>query len=209
MDYPKAQCRWEDAPRYSFKVVVLGSEGVGKTSLLKRLKFDKFEGDASNTIGVDFLTHTINTGKDMVQLTLWDTAGEERFKSLTSQFYRKADAAIIVFDLTFARSFNEAKDYWIDAFRKVVGSSAYIALIGNKSDLETKRGEFADLKGIYALETSAKDGTNVQHLFKEMAMILIENVNQLQSLDSGPDSLFMHNVPDNSSTNYYNCCNYQ
>ena len=68
MDYPKAQCRWEDAPRYSFKVVVLGSKGVGKTSLLKRLKFDKFEGDASNTIGVDFLTHTINTGKDMVQV---------------------------------------------------------------------------------------------------------------------------------------------
>ncbi|CAB4040820.1 Ras-related Rab-19 [Paramuricea clavata] len=207
---------WREGPKYSFKIIVLGSKGVGKSSLLKRFQFDEFEDVPSHTIGVGFSTHNITIGCDSVQLTLWDTAGEERFKSLTSQYYRNADAAIVVFDLTSKKSFEEVRDHWIHAFRRVVGSTAYVALVGNKSDLLEERRvdknmfeEFASLYCIHPWETSAKDATNVQELFKSMAKELIERVAQLQSLDSAPDSLFLHNVPDNPRSDLYSyCCSY-
>ena len=207
---------WEDGPKYSFKIIVLGSKGVGKSSLLKRFQFEEFEDVPSHTIGVGFSTHNMKIGRNSVQLTLWDTAGEERFKSLTSQYYRNADAAIVVFDLTSRKSFEEVRDHWIKAFRKVVGSTTYITLVGNKCDLleerQVDRDMFKEVASLYCIhpwETSAKDATNVQKLFKTMASELIERVAQLQSLEPAPDSLFLHNVPDNAPTDFYSyCCRY-
>ncbi|XP_028414927.1 ras-related protein Rab-1A-like [Dendronephthya gigantea] len=202
----------QDEPKYSFKIIVLGSKGVGKSSLLKRFQFNEFEDVPSHTIGVGLSTHSIEIGSETVQMTLWDTAGEERFKSITSQYYRNADAAIIVFDLTSKRSFEEVKDHWIPAFRKVVGSTPYIALVGNKKDLldrkQVDHETFKDLANLYCIhpwETSAKDSTNVKELFNTMGRELIQRVDQLQSLETGPDSLFLHNIPEDPQDLYSYC----
>lgn len=152
---------------YSLKIVVVGDSGVGKTCLLLRFVRDDWEGETQPTLGVEFLTKVVPTDEHSIQLQLWDTAGQELFRSVTRGYYRGAAGALIVFDLTSRDSFNSV-DRWYQDLKEVARSDVITVLIGNKLDLEDKRAvtteearEFAEARGMEYFETSAKTGDNV------------------------------------------------
>ena len=161
---------------YLFKLLLIGTTGVGKSSLLLRFTDDTYTDTYITTIGVDFKIRTMSMddGKT-VKLQIWDTAGQERFKTITSSYYRGANGIIIVYDVTDQDSFMDIK-MWLKEVEKYSTANVCKVLIGNKSDLTNKRvidfktgKEFADQLKIPFLETSAKDSTNVEQAFLMMA----------------------------------------
>lgn len=158
-----------------YKVVLLGESGVGKSSLVLRLVKDEWIESQHSTVGASFFRYSCQTEDNtMVNFDIWDTAGQERYKSLASMYYRSAAAALVVYDITSADSFERAR-YWV---RELTSNSpeTIIILVGNKSDLEHQRKvsqdeakRFAAEMGLMFSEASAKEGTRVQTVFQQIA----------------------------------------
>uniref|UniRef100_A0A915M8R7 Ras-related protein Rab-6B n=2 Tax=Meloidogyne TaxID=189290 RepID=A0A915M8R7_MELJA len=153
-------------------------QAVGKTSLITRFMYDSFDNTYQATIGIDFLSKTMYLEDRTVRLQLWDTAGQERFRSLIPSYIRDSTVAVVVYDITNANSFHQTSK-WIDDVRTERGSDVIIMLVGNKTDLTEKRqvsteeGEQkAKELNVMFIETSAKAGYNVKHLFRRIASAL-------------------------------------
>lgn len=121
-----------------FKLVFLGEQSVGKTSLITRFMYDTFDGNYQATIGIDFLSKTMYLDDRTVRLQLWDTAGQERFRSLIPSYIRDSSVAIVVYDVTNRESFKSTSK-WVEDVRAERGNEVIIALVGNKTDLSDKR----------------------------------------------------------------------
>ncbi|XP_042189842.1 ras-related protein Rab-6A isoform X2 [Callorhinchus milii] len=165
-------------PLRKFKLVFLGEQSVGKTSLITRFMYDSFDNTYQATIGIDFLSKTMYLEDRTVRLQLWDTAGQERFRSLIPSYIRDSAAAVVVYDITNVNSFQQTTK-WIDDVRTERGSDVIIMLVGNKTDLADKRqvaieeGERkAKELNVMFIETSAKAGYNVKQLFRRVAAAL-------------------------------------
>jgi len=165
-------------PLRKFKLVFLGEQSVGKTSLITRFMYDSFDNTYQATIGIDFLSKTMYLEDRTVRLQLWDTAGQERFRSLIPSYIRDSTVAVVVYDITNANSFHQTSK-WIDDVRTERGSDVIIMLVGNKTDLSDKRqvsteeGERkAKELNVMFIETSAKAGYNVKQLFRRVAAAL-------------------------------------
>ncbi|XP_076330476.1 ras-related protein Rab-6B-like isoform X2 [Tachypleus tridentatus] len=165
-------------PLRKFKLVFLGEQSVGKTSLITRFMYDTFDNSYQATIGIDFLSKTMYLEDRTVRLQLWDTAGQERFRCLIPSYIRDSTVAIVVYDITCMNSFQQISK-WIDDVRSERGNDVIIMLVGNKTDLPDKRevtteeGEKrAKELGILFIETSAKSGYNVKQLFRHVAAAL-------------------------------------
>ncbi|CAJ1349282.1 unnamed protein product, partial [Effrenium voratum] len=174
MDFP-----WRRAAPKKYKVVVLGDEAAGKTSLVRRYMYDTFEEGTAPTVGMDFQSKTayLEDGRSF-RLQLWDTAGQERFRSLIPSYIRDAAAAVIVYDVTRQSSFQGTRS-WISDVRAERGDEAVLAVVGNKMDLASERQvseeegrELAKELGVMFMETSAKRGDNVTSLFQQLAAVL-------------------------------------
>ncbi|XP_051539706.1 ras-related protein Rab-6A isoform X2 [Xyrauchen texanus] len=165
-------------PLRKFKLVFLGEQSVGKTSLITRFMYDSFDNTYQATIGIDFLSKTMYLEDRTIRLQLWDTAGQERFRSLIPSYIRDSAAAVVVYDITNVNSFQQTTK-WIDDVRTERGSDVIIMLVGNKTDLADKRqvsieeGEKkAKELSVMFIETSAKAGYNVKQLFRRVAAAL-------------------------------------
>jgi small GTP-binding protein len=152
---------------FSLKVVVVGESGVGKTCLLIRFVRDTFDEDTQSTLGIEFLSKIIQTENRRIQLQLWDTAGQELFRSVTRGYYRGSAGALILFDLSNRDSF-ENVERWLQDVKSVARADVVLILIGNKSDLAAQRQisteeahEYAERAGMKYFEVSAKTGANV------------------------------------------------
>ncbi|ODV93030.1 hypothetical protein PACTADRAFT_52202 [Pachysolen tannophilus NRRL Y-2460] len=162
-----------------YKIVFLGDQGVGKTSLITRFMYDTFDSHYAATIGIDFLSKTMYLDDRTVRLQLWDTAGQERFRSLIPSYIRDSNVAIIVYDITNKESFQSIAK-WCEDVKNERGSNVIICIVGNKSDLVDKRiisteeGEMLTKKigAKFFIETSTKNGYNVKNLFKKIAKLL-------------------------------------
>ena len=135
------------------------------------------------TIGVEFGSRTISLDQDQIKLQIWDTAGQESFRSITRSYYRDAAGALLVYDITRRESFNHL-GRWLEEARVNGNKNMTIMPIGNKSDLENRRAvsyeegkEFADKHGLIFLETSAKSAANVEAAFIKTAELIYENIN--------------------------------
>ncbi|TPX50256.1 hypothetical protein SeLEV6574_g01004 [Synchytrium endobioticum] len=165
-------------PLRKFKLVFLGEQSVGKTSLITRFMYDTFDNTYQATIGIDFLSKTMYLEDRTVRLQLWDTAGQERFRSLIPSYIRDSSVAVVVYDITNRNSFmNTSK--WVDDVRAERGNDVIIVLVGNKTDLNEKRQvstEEGEKKAkefnVMFIETSAKAGYNVKTLFRRIAQAL-------------------------------------
>lgn len=165
-------------PLAKYKLVFLGDQSVGKTSIITRFMYDKFDNNYQATIGIDFLSKTMYLEDRTVRLQLWDTAGQERFRSLIPSYIRDSSVAVVVYDVTNRASFlSTAK--WIDEVRNERGNDVILVLVGNKTDQSDKRqvsieeGEAkAKEHDIMFIETSAKAGFNVKALFRKIAAAL-------------------------------------
>ncbi|OWF47325.1 Ras-related protein Rab-31 [Mizuhopecten yessoensis] len=147
------------------KVVVLGSQGVGKTSVVIRYVGGMFSKAVSPTIGASFFTYKMTLNNYRIKLQVWDTAGQERFRSMAPMYYRKANAAMLIYDLTSADSFYDIKD-WVGELKKNVDTPIVMCLVGNKCDMSDCREvtsidaeEYASTIGALNHETSALKNT--------------------------------------------------
>ncbi|KAL3811519.1 hypothetical protein ACHAXA_000423 [Cyclostephanos tholiformis] len=167
------------APLAKYKLVFLGDQSVGKTSIITRFMYDNFDRHYQATIGIDFLSKTMYLEDRTVRLQLWDTAGQERFRSLIPSYIRDSSVAVVVYDVTNRASFlNTSK--WIEDVRAERGNDVVVCLVGNKTDLgndkrqvTTEEGEERSVKdGLLFMECSAKAGYNVKSLFRKLATSL-------------------------------------
>ena len=166
--------------QYIFKLILIGNNGVGKSCILQRYLKHTFEESYKCTIGVDFLMKSVIINGQTVKLQLWDTAGQEKYKSMVSSYYRGANVALIVFDITSHATF-DALPVWIENFYKNGPEQKNIILIGNKKDLEEDRQVtqeeaqmFSETNNMIYFETSAKDGDNIDYVFNYAAEKLLE-----------------------------------
>mmetsp|Transcript_1250 Transcript_1250/g.3482 ORF Transcript_1250/g.3482 Transcript_1250/m.3482 type:complete len:223 (-) Transcript_1250:1456-2124(-) len=177
-------------PLAKYKLVFLGDQSVGKTSIITRFMYDKFDNNYQATIGIDFLSKTMYLEDRTVRLQLWDTAGQERFRSLIPSYIRDSSVAVVVYDVVNRTSFlNTSK--WIDEVRNERGNDVILVLVGNKTDQTDKRqvsleeGEAkAKEHDIMFIETSAKAGFNVKALFRKIAAALPGMENSAMARDT-------------------------
>ena len=159
----------DNLPHY--KIIFLGDQAVGKSSILNRFYQDKFEPDYQATIGLDFHSKNTEINGTSVRLLLYDTAGQEKFKSLIPMYIRDANIILIVYDISIKESFAHT-DYWVNETKELKREDAIFVLIGNKTDLEEKRTistkdaeNYATEKGFLFQEVSAKTGDGIEELF--------------------------------------------
>ncbi|XP_006868775.1 PREDICTED: ras-related protein Rab-12-like [Chrysochloris asiatica] len=189
---------------FKLQVIIIGSRGVGKTSLMERFTDDTFCEACKSTVGVDFKIKNVELRGKKIRLQIWDTAGQERFNSITSAYYRSAKGIILVYDITKKETFDDLPK-WMKMIDKYASEDAELLLVGNKLDCETDReisrqqGEkFAQqITGMRFCEASAKDNFNVDEIFlklvddilKKMPLDILRNElsNSILSLQPEPE----------------------
>jgi len=208
---------------YLFKYIIVGDAGVGKSCLLLQFTDKRFRAEHDMTIGVEFGHRVVEMDDQRVKLQIWDTAGQEAFRSITRAYYRGATGALLVYDIGRRSTFEHLAQWLMDA-RQHAQPNMVIILIGNKSDLERREvtheegAWFARQNGLYFLEASAKTGSNVETAFLDTARSIHENLQAgLYDLSSdahgitvgmqkGPNSVPMQRSSYNSSSLQYACC---
>jgi small GTP-binding protein len=170
----------------SFKIVVVGASGVGKTAIVNQLVNKSFKAEGQPTIGVEFKSYSLTADDENVKLQIWDTAGQERFRSVSKAYFRNALGAVLVFDLTQKASFDEL-NMWINDLNTLCAPNACIILVGNKTDLPDDRtvsqneaSETAKRYNLEYLETSAKNGDNVTEAFVRLGQGILRQVKKGQ-----------------------------
>lgn len=165
---------------YRFKIIIIGDENIGKTSMVRKLTDDEFSKSYVSTIGVDFSIYMAFDGMHTTKLQIWDTAGQEKFRIITKSYYRCCQGAIIMFDLNNRESFDNL-EYWMNQININTTEKPHILLIGNKSDLESKvkQKEINDFCKKYNLkyhQTSIykMNMTELEEIFKDFAIDLKE-----------------------------------
>lgn len=187
---------------YIYKIILVGNSGVGKSNILNRLIGNSFDKDNYSTIGIDFQTKTFTIRGDPVKLQIWDTAGQEKYRSLIRSYYKLAAGIILVFDITKRETFNQM-DYWMKEVENNVDPDKIdkieILIIGNKTDLKDRQvfpEDIQELNKKYKfeyIETSAQKNKNIEQAFKELTARVHgkglhihcskENFNEYQSPD--------------------------
>nr|XP_048679461.1 EF-hand calcium-binding domain-containing protein 4B [Caretta caretta] len=174
------------APDRLFKIVFVGNSSVGKTSFLKRFCEDHFSPDTSATVGIDYSVKTVTVDNSQVALQLWDTAGQERYRSISKQFFRKADGVIVMYDITAKDTFTAVKQ-WLVSIEEATGENIPVLLLGNKTDNEKERevpyglGEhLAKDYNLIFYECSACSGHNTRESVLRLARILKEQEDKVK-----------------------------
>ncbi|XP_048024867.1 EF-hand calcium-binding domain-containing protein 4B [Megalobrama amblycephala] len=167
-------------PDRLFKIVLVGNSSVGKTSLLRRFCDDCFHPGTCATVGIDYSVKTLTVDNSQVALQMWDTAGQERYRSITKQFFRKADGVVVVYDITNEQTFTAVRQ-WLASVQEGAGEDIPIMLLGNKTDLDGQReiplGTGEKLAKDFQLifyECSAFSNHNVTESMIHMARVLKE-----------------------------------
>jgi len=176
---------------YLLKYIIIGDSGVGKSNILLRYQSDSFNEEFRTTVGVEFVSKTIDINQIIYRIQIWDTAGQESFRSITRSYYKNSVCACIVYDITSHSSF-ESIQSWIDDCTKHASNTILLFLIGNKNDLNENRevsydeGEtFAKAHNMMFLETSAKTGDNVNAIFDKSIRQIHQNIiDKKYNLDS-------------------------
>jgi len=207
---------------FLFKYIIIGDTGVGKSCLLLQFTDKRFQPIHDLTIGVEFGARSIQVDNKTIKLQIWDTAGQESFRSITRSYYRGAAGALLVYDITRRDTFNHLSR-WLEEARQNSHQDMVIMLIGNKSDLSQRRqvtaeeGEkFAKDNGMIFSETSAKTAFHVEEAFIRTAQKIYENIqtgvydvnNEIYGIKKGANETFDRpvNLDNGSDVERTTCC---
>ena len=177
------------------QILLLGDTQVGKTCLINRYTNGVFKEEYTSTVGIDFYTKPEEINNKTVQVKIWDTVGQERFRALTPSFLRNAEGVVIVFDVTSQESFDNVKG-WINSIKSNIGENVIpIIIVGNKIDMENMREiskedgkKIASENDFKYFETSAKTGIGVDEAIKEIVnqILDIQDKNEDEKVDERP-----------------------
>ena len=167
---------------YLFKYIIIGDSAVGKSNILLRYIHDNFNEEFQSTIGVEFGAKNIKLEDKVYRIQIWDTAGQETFRSITRAYYKNSVCAFVVYDITNRNSFQNVKS-WIEDCKRQSPKTVFMVLIGNKVDLEENRqvsyeegSVFAEKNGMLFFETSAKTGKNIEEIFLKSSMEIAKKI---------------------------------
>ncbi|KAH0794045.1 ras-related protein Rab-5C [Histomonas meleagridis] len=176
-----------------YKVIIVGDSAVGKTSIVMRYHRDTYFDDHQATVGASFITKSIETKNGKININIWDTAGQEKYRSLVPMYSRNASAAIIVFDLSDPTSFENMK-FWLDEVRQNVPNDCIIVIVGNKNDLpiaipKDEAFAWAKSNNLQMVFVSAKEGIGINELFQTVAELIstskrIRPITELEPIES-------------------------
>lgn len=194
----------------SYKIIVIGDSGTGKSSLILQFTNNVFSNSYHSTIGVDFRTKIFQVDDNIVRLYIWDTAGQERFKSITRSYYNTAEGIILVFDITNKKSF-ESLPLWLNDFIYHGKTNLPIILVGTKNDKhDIRQVQIKDIDifienyikqfNISYIETSAKYDINIHNVFINMGKELLKIKTITNSIKHTDSTI---NINENKSKN---CC---
>ena len=194
-----------------FKLILIGSSNVGKTSIIKQLTSHEFNDNFISTIGVHFYTKNLLIDDKKIQFLIWDTAGVEKFKSVTKNYYKTSNVCIIVFDVTDKQSFEDVFE-WLNFYKENCNeNNNKIFLFGNKIDKNLERSvnaedvdDFCKRNNLIYYETSAKDGKNINDVFKNVGMKLIEEFNDGNEKENN-NNLNLNNKQNEENEKFF-CC---
>ena len=168
---------------YLLKFIIIGDAAVGKSNLLLRYTSGQFKEEYQLTIGVEFGSNNVIIGDNTYRIQIWDTAGQENFRSITRSYYKNTACAIIVYEISNKKSFENISS-WIEECKNTAPKSILMVLVGNKCDLDNREvteeegREFAEKNGMLFFETSAKTGKNVEELFKESVKVIDQKIKE-------------------------------
>ena len=169
---------------YLLKYIIIGDAAVGKSNLLLRYVHGQFKPEYQLTIGVEFGAKNIEIASKIFRIQIWDTAGQENFRSITRAYYKNSVCALVVYDISSRDSFNNVTS-WIEDCKNQSPKTIFMVLVGNKCDLEDKRQvsyeegkELADKNELLFFESSAKDGINVEEIFVNSANEIAKKIEQ-------------------------------
>ena len=206
-----------------FKIVLVGDSGVGKTSIINQYVLKEFDPDIKPTISVGYTSSilTLSTGYK-VKIGIWDPAGQEKYRSLTKQFFRNIQGAILVYDISKKKSLTNLDEYWIPQLIENADDSFVLFVIGNKCDLRNAENsdplitpeigrEFAKKHAALFVEASAKTSENVEEAFHELveqiASSEFEKTNKLYNTHDNADNSDLDLSSNSGYRSYYkNCC---
>ena len=168
---------------FKVKIMFIGNSSVGKTSIIKRYSKNIFSTSYISTLGIDFESKNINIDNKTINLQIWDTAGQEKYKVLSKNYYNNSNAFIIVYDITNLESFESVMN-WIEQIKENAPENVKSILLGNKSDLEEKR-KISEEEGknlakkinINFYETSAQNGANIEKAIDNLVKDVINDEN--------------------------------
>ena len=202
----------ENQSNIDYKIITLGDTNVGKTSLIMRYTINEFNTNSLNTIGMDSKIKDIEIDSKKIKIKIWDSAGQERFRSMQKYYYNKVDGIIFVYDITKKNTL-KIIDSWIDEVKENVKGDISFILVGNKTDLEEERevsiieGEkFAQKYNYHFLECSAANGIGVNEIFDYLVRdILKKKENQFNDNNSRDNNFTLDNN-GKESRNKKKCC---
>ncbi|KAG2484126.1 hypothetical protein HYH03_017076 [Edaphochlamys debaryana] len=175
------------------EVVLVGSNAVGKSSILRCYKSDAFRFDEPSTIGVDLTTTYLTAGGKRYKVMIWDTAGQERFRAVATAYYRRKQAALFVYDVTDRKTFEDLERLWMPDYAQHGPEGTVKMLVGNKADLSTSRQvsceeghNFARRHGCLFVETSARANTAVGQAFEELLAKVLDTPALLEAAAAPP-----------------------
>jgi Ras-related protein Rab-21 len=202
-------------PSLEAKLVILGSQGVGKTSLVMRYVNNTFSPHSTSTIGASFLTKRIYMNECRIVLQIWDTAGQERFRSMAPMYYRGANVAILVYDITSEKSFQDISSWAEELQRNTADIDIYV--VGSKLDLAQKHRQVTreqaqayvrDTLGLthQIHEVSAKDAIGIDELFNEITRSLVERTFEIERAHQKQLTGDVHLHDNQKETSGTACC---
>ena len=207
---------------FLLKYIIIGDSAVGKSNILLRYIHDRFNEEFHSTIGVEFGAKNLQIEDKIYRIQIWDTAGQETFRSITRAYYKNSVCACVVYDISNRTTFDNIKS-WVEDCKKLSPKTVLMILVGNKIDLEDKRevtydegSIFAQKNGMIFFECSAKTGKNIEQIFmestKEVAKRIKEGFYDLSNencvIKQGTSTETITLTGDSSNNNSYMsyCC---
>jgi Ras-related protein Rab-1A len=197
---------------YLYKLLLIGDSGVGKSSILNRFTENYFHENYISTIGVDFKISHMKINDKNIKLQIWDTAGQEKFKTIVSSYYRNSHGIIVVYDITNIDSFNNVKN-WLDEIYKYSPNNIKILLVGNKCDLKYGRQvdrevaeDYAFLNNLLFIETSAKNAINIEEIYNKIVKNIYDTNNKIDEKNKKNIDLNNNILFSNKNYKKNTCC---